>query len=89
MKSSEHTDLVNAVSASRDEIDPELEMELLEAIVIAEINSAGDSDAATRAIDAALTAAIDRGVGSVEGTSASETTEENMEGDGGDLEDGA
>lgn len=79
---------MNAVLASRDEIDPELETELLEAIVGAELNSAGDADMAMRAIDAALTGASERGVGSVQGESSSEATKDNV--DGGDgLEDGA
>lgn len=60
MKSIERKDLVDAVLASRDEVDPDLETGLLEAIVDAEIDSAGDGDAAMRAIDAALTAAIGR-----------------------------
>ena len=67
MKTIERTDLVAAVLASRDEIDPDLETELLEAIVDAEWGSGGDSDAAMAVIDAALTAAIDRGVGNVQG----------------------
>ena len=71
MKSNEHKDLVDAVLASRDEIDPALETALLEAIVDAEINSAGDGDAAMHTINAALTAAIDRGVGYVQGASSS------------------
>jgi hypothetical protein len=56
-------DLIDAVLRSRDEIDPDLETDLLEAIVDAEAESAGDGDAAMRAIDAAVTAAIKRGVG--------------------------
>ena len=89
MKNSEHQDLVGAVLASRDEIDPELETELLEAIVDAETNSAGDGDVAMRAIDAALTAAIDRGVGYVQGADSSEATKDNVNGGGADFEDGA
>ncbi|MCY4453953.1 MAG: hypothetical protein OXC01_18570 [Immundisolibacterales bacterium] len=88
MKSDEHKDLVNAVLASRDEIDPELETAVLEAIVDAEFNSAGDGDAAMHAINAALTAAIDRGVGYVHGASSSEGPDDNVGGDGEDLEDG-
>ena len=80
---------MNAVLASRDEIDPELETELLEAIVDAETNSAGDGDAAVRAIDAALIAAIDRGVGNVQGAGSSEATEDTMTRAGRDLEDEA
>ena len=63
MKNIERKDLIDAVLVSRDEIDPELETELLVAIVDAETDFAGDGDAAMRAIDAALTAAIDRSVG--------------------------
>lgn len=62
----ERTDLVNAVLASRDETDPNLETELLEAIVDAEVRLPGDSEGAMRAIDAAVTAAIERGVGNVQ-----------------------
>jgi hypothetical protein len=62
----ERTDLVNAVLASRDETDPDLETELLEAIVDAEVRLPGDSEGAMRAIDAAVTAAIERGVGNVQ-----------------------
>ena len=80
---------MNAVLASRDEIDPELETELLVAIVDAETNFAGDGDAAMRAIDAALTAALGRGVGSVQGAGSSEATEDTMTRAGKDLEDEA
>ena len=73
---------MSAVLASRDEIDPDLETELLEAIVDAETDSTGDSDEAMRAIDAALTAAIDRGVGNAQGEDASTATDETMDGDG-------
>ena len=74
MKTIERSDLVAAVLASRDEIDPDLETELLEEIVDAEWGSGGDSDAAMAAIDAALTAAIRRGVGIIQrGTSPSAT----------------
>ena len=82
MKNIERRDLVRAVLASRDEIDPGLETELLEAIVDAETDSAGDSDVAMRAIDAALTAAIARGVGNVQGENAAAATDETMDGDG-------
>ena len=71
MNTIERADLVAAVLASRDEIDPNLEAELLEAIVDAEWGSGGDSDAAMAAIDAALTAAIERGVGNVQNGDAS------------------
>lgn len=63
MTTIEHKDLVDAVVASRDEIDLDLETELLEAIVDAEAAAAGDGVAAIRGIDAAVTAAIGRGVG--------------------------
>ena len=89
MKSSELKDLVNAVLTSRDAIDPELETELLEAIVDAEINSAGDGDAAMRAIDAVLTAAIEPGIGSVQGESSPEATKDNVDRDGDGCEGGA
>lgn len=62
----ERTDLVNAVLTSRDDVDPDLETELLEAIVDAEARLPGDSEGAMRAIDAAVTAAIERGVGNVQ-----------------------
>ena len=75
MKTIERKDLVAAVLASRDEIDPDLEAELLEAIVDAEWDSGGDSEAAIAAIDAALTSAIGRGVGNVPEENASVTTD--------------
>jgi hypothetical protein len=65
MTTPERTDLVNAVLASRDEIDPDLETELLEAIVDAEASLPGDTEASMRAIDEAVTAATERGVGKV------------------------
>ena len=65
---------MNAVLASRDEIDPELEAEFLEAIVDAETDSAGDGDAAIRAINAALTAAISRSIGKVQEADTAEAT---------------
>ena len=80
MKTLERTDLVAAVLASRDEVDPDLETELLEAIVDAEWGSGGDSDAAMGAIDAALTAAIDRGVGNVQGENAPAATHDTIDG---------
>ncbi len=70
MTTIERKDPVDAVMASRDEIDADLETELLAAIVDAEATAAGDGDAATRAIDAAVTAAIERGVGHHEETEA-------------------
>lgn len=60
MTTIERKHLMNAVLASRDEVDPDLETELLEAIVRAEADAAGDGDAAMRAIDAAVTVAIAR-----------------------------
>jgi hypothetical protein len=62
----EHKDLVDAVLATRDLLDPDLETEVLEAVVDAEAAAAGDGEAAMRAIDAAVTAAIERGVGYVQ-----------------------
>jgi hypothetical protein len=59
----ERKDLVAAVLISRDELDPDLETELLEAVVHSEAGAAGDGEAALRAIDAEVTAAIARGVG--------------------------
>ena len=88
MKKIERRDLVKAVLASRDEVDPGLETELLEAIVDAETASAGDSDAAMRAIDSAVTAAISRGVGYVQEADAGEAIEDVVNGDGEDEEDG-
>ena len=88
MKNIERKDLVNAVLASRDEIDPELETKLLEAIVNAEADSAGDGDVAMRAIDAALTAAIDRGVGSVQVVETA-ATDDDLDSNGEDQEDRA
>ena len=89
MKNIERKDLVNALLASRDEIDPELETELLEAIVDAEMVSAGDGDMAIHAIDVALNAAIDRGVGYVQEADAAEAPEDDVNGDGEDEENGA
>lgn len=63
MTTIEPKDLIEAVLATRDEVDPDLESELLEAIVDAEAVAAGDGEAARRAIDVAVTAAIERGVG--------------------------
>ena len=89
MKNIERKDLVNALLASRDEIDPDLETGLLEAIVDAEMVSAGDGDMAIHAIDVALNAAIDRGVGYVQEADATEPTEDDVNGDGEDEENGA
>ena len=79
MKTIERTDLVAAVLASRDEIDPDLETELLEEIVDAEWGSSGDSDAAMAAIDAALTAAIERGVGNFQDGNVPAATHDTIE----------
>ena len=89
MKNIERNDLVNAVLVSRDKIDPDLETELLEAIVCAETDSVDDSDAAMRTIDAALTAAIDRGVGRVQDSDGEEAAEDGLNGGGENGEDGA
>ena len=86
MKNIERRDLVNAVLASRDDIDPYLETELLEAIVDAETAAAGDGDAAMRAIDAGLTAAIGRGVGSVQEANDVAATVDIVDSDGEDQE---
>jgi hypothetical protein len=59
----ERSDLIRAVLASRDELDPDLDTKLLEAIVDAEAGLPEDGQGAMRAIDAAVTAAIERGVG--------------------------
>lgn len=66
MKNIERRDLVRAVLASRDAIDPPLESKLLEAIVEAEADCAGDGAAAMHAIDLAVTAAIERGSGAAD-----------------------
>ena len=87
MKTIERTDLVAAVLASRDQMDPDLETELLEAIVDAEWGSGGDSDAAMAAIDAALTAAIDRGVGNAQEENASAETDGTIDGNDQNQED--
>lgn len=80
---------MKAVLASRDETDPELETELLKAIVDAEADSAGDADAAMHAIDAALTDAIKRGVGYIHEEDTMETTPNDVNGDSEDQEDEA
>ena len=72
MKDIERKDLVNAVLASRDEIDPHLATELLKAIVDAEIDFALNGDAAIYAIDAALTAAVHHGVHDVQEADATD-----------------
>ena len=81
MKNIERKDLLKAVLTSRDVVDPELETELLEAIVDAETDSAGDATSAMRAIDAALTAAIDRGVGYVQEEDVHEAAEDDVNSD--------
>ena len=75
--------------ASRDTIDPELETRLLEAIVDAEATSSGDGDAAMRAIDAAVTAAINRGVCFPEEADTVESLETNVSRNGEDEEEEA
>ena len=89
MKTIERTDLVAAVLASRDELDPDLETDLLEAIVDAEWGSSGDSDAAMAAIDAALTAAIERGVGIVRRGTAPTATHDTIDGNEQNKDGGA
>lgn len=89
MKDTERKDLVNAVLASRDEIDPELETELLKAIVDAEIDSALGGDAAMDTIAAALTSATNRGIGDAPKVDAAEATEDDVNGDGENEENGA
>ncbi len=87
MTTTERNDLVNAVLASRDELDPDFDTELLEAIVDAEAGLAGDGEAAMRAIDVAVTAALERGVGNVQEPEPAPC--ESAEGDDEDEEDGA
>jgi hypothetical protein len=59
-------DMVDAVLRARDQLDPEFDTELLEAIVDAEADAPGDAEAALRQIDAGVTGAIDRGFGHIE-----------------------
>jgi hypothetical protein len=59
--------MVRAVLASRDAIDPDLDTDLLEAIVNAEADAAGDGDAGLRSIESAVNTALARGVGRVDG----------------------
>jgi hypothetical protein len=59
----ERKDLLDAVLASRNDVAPGFDMELLEAIVDAEAEAAGDADFAMRAISGAVTTAMARGVG--------------------------
>ena len=70
--------------ASRDRVAPELDTQLLEAIVDAEIESAGDGEVAMRAIDAAVTASISRGVGQVQEVDQTNATEDDRKSDGND-----
>ena len=86
MKNIERANLVNAVMTSRDGIDPELETELLEAIIDAETDFAGDGAVAMHAIDLAVSAAIDRGVGCVERAESAESSEDDVNRDGYDQE---
>lgn len=86
MKNIERKDLVDAVLASRDEVDPDLETELLETIVDAETYSAGDGDAAMRAIEAALIAAIGRGVGQAPEADLARRLRNDANGDSGNEE---
>ncbi len=65
MSTIERKDLVRAVLASRDELDPKLETDVLVAVVQAEVDAAGDAEAALRAIDVAVSSAMRRGAGSV------------------------
>ena len=78
---------MNAILASRDEIDPELEAEFLEAIVDAETDSVGDGDAAMRAINSALNAAISRGIGYVQEANTANTIADDVDGYGETEED--
>lgn len=84
MKNIERKELVNAVLASRDKVAPELETQLLEAIVDAEADSVADGDAAMRAIDVALTDAINRGVGYGDEPDTLETIPDGHDSDGED-----
>lgn len=89
MKNIERKDLVDAVLASRDEVDPDLETTLLEAIVDAETDSAGDGGAAMQAIDAALSAAIGRCAGRAQDADSAGRHEDDVNVDGGVQEGGA
>jgi hypothetical protein len=83
LTTTERHDLINAVLASRDQIDPGLETTLLEAIVDAEADSSGDGEAAMRAVDAAVTAAIERGVGHANETEPTTGDATGNDGEGG------
>jgi len=74
LTTTERTDLVGAVMASRLDVAPGLDAMLLEAIVDAETAAAGDAAAAMSAIDAAVTAAMERGVGRLDGDEAAKRT---------------
>ena len=74
MTAIERKDLIDAVLASRNEISPGFDAGLLGAIVDAEAAAAGDADTAMRAIYAAVTAAMARGVGLVEPATADART---------------
>ena len=76
MATIERTDLINAVLQSRDELDADLDSDFLAAVVDAEADAAGDGDAAIRSIDAAVVAAIARGVGHVQ--AAAETADDRI-----------
>jgi len=76
----EHSDLLKAVLTTRDKIDPDLDAELLKAIVDAETVYAADGDQAISAIDTAVTSAIERGVSAQSPPSAPDAIAEN-EGD--------
>lgn len=78
MTTIELSELLEVVLATRDEIEPDLDGELLEAIVNAEAVAEGDGDAAMQKIDAAVTAAMDRGAGQPN-EAATETTNDEDE----------
>ncbi len=59
----ERRDLLKAVLATRDELDPGLDTGLLEAILDAESGAGDDGDAAMRAIKVVVDAAVRAGVG--------------------------
>ena len=66
MATTERAELIKAVLTTRDELDPDFEAQLLEDIVDVEAASGGDGEEAMRAIDKAVTSAIDRGVSHLE-----------------------
>lgn len=63
MATIDERDLVEAVMASRDEVAPDIDAELLTGILEAEVAAAGDAEQALRAIDVAVSAAMERGAG--------------------------